>query len=81
MATTARTAVSADRLRADPETLLLLSYQEEKPSQCQPWVYSMEMTAAGNLPAVLDHKPCGVKPQTPLGLWIMVLSLLPSLVS
>lgn len=65
MAATARTAASAGRLRAEAETLLLLSYQEEKSGQCQPWVCSMEMTAAGNLPAVLDHKPCRVRPQTP----------------
>lgn len=38
----------------------------------------MEMTAAGNLPAVLDDKPCRVRPQTlELGLWGMVLFLLP----
>ena len=65
VAVTARTAASADRLRAEAETLLLLSYREEKSGQCQPWVYLMEMTAAGSLPAVLDHKPCRVRPQTP----------------
>lgn len=51
MTATARTAPSAGRLRAETEIFPLLSYQKEKSGQCQPWVYLMEMTAVGNLPA------------------------------
>lgn len=64
-------------VRAPARTALLQTEQRQRRiRQMQPWVYFMEVTVARNIPAVLDHRLCELRPQTTRGLWGMVLSLL-----